>query len=270
MLWAMASNGTKVGLGFAAGFAAAKALEKIVGKDVPSERDKSAAGSAFQTETYNGIPVSPVAAEVIREMRETAYEKIHGPPPKTYTPEDVQRVFDPPVTPYANALRTLSPDLSARVDAIEKAPDLQTALHLVRDLPEVFQISETGSATIFELRIKRIDPDATPNNWVKTYATSVNLVAERGALHNTLRVQAVRHDSVRENYVLRRSPDSTDYDHVVNADFMSKFLSRNVDSAEKVAGNMEDHLTPAVLGQAVRELLTSGRPTRVEVQRPSF
>lgn len=252
----------EVGAGLALGYGAAKLIDNA-NRRADAEA-KMVEEAILYPETYNGRPMGALAAEVLREMQEDAYIKKHGPPKKTYTADDVKKVFDPPATPYPFKLGKLTPELEAKVEAIKSAPDLQAALHQIREIPELFKLSRSGEATIFELRLNRTDPDAIPNNWHRTYATSINLVASKGVLRNNLRLQSVQHDAIRTNNVLERGADQMGFDHAIRTDFLTGLISSGPVSAEMLAREMKGKLSPEVLGDAVKQLLVTGLPTRVD------
>jgi len=253
----------------AVGYGAAKVLENVATKREVAANKREAQLRQMEEEilfpeTYNGRPVGALEAEVIREMQEEARLKKYGPPKKTYTADDVKQVFDPPATAYPGALGKLSPELSAKLSAIASAPDLGAALHQAREISELFGVASGRAATVFELRLNRVDPDSIPNNWHKTYATSVQLVAERGITRNHFRLQAVQHDAVRENNTLRRGADVMAYDAAVKTDFVTGLISSKPASSEMLGQEMRGKLTPQVLAAALKQLLESGLPTRID------
>lgn len=259
----------EVAAGVAVGYGAAKVLENVATKREAAANKREAQLRQLQEEilfpeTYNGRPVGALEAEVIREMQEEAHLKKYGPPKKTYTAEDVKQVFDPPATAYPNALGKLSPELSAKLSAIASAPDLGAALQEARQISQLFGVASGREATVFELRLSRVDPDSIPNNWHKTYATSVQLVAERGVTRNHFRLQAVQHDALRRNNTLSRGDDIMAYDAAVKTDFVTGLISSKPASIEMLSKEMRGKLTPAVLAAALEKLLENGLPTRVD------
>lgn len=264
----MASDWLKVGAGAVAGIAVAKVITRAAENAAAAQdaAEKALEQEVLGADSFNGKPMGALAAQVMREMQEDAFRKENGPPKKNYTRADVQAVFDPPVTAYANALRKLTPELSAKVDAIAKAPNLEAALALVRELPEVFQISETGKTDIFQLRLNRIDPDDTQQDMDMTYAATMALVADKGALHDNLRLQVLQHHSIRSGNMLSRGADHLSYDEPVMTDLISRTFSTNGLTGERLGKELKNTLTPEVLAQAVRQVMTEGRPLRLDAR----
>lgn len=253
----------EVGAGVALGYGVARVVDHVKAKQ-ERRGGPTLEEMILFPDNYNGRPVGVLEGQVLREMEEERRRKNAPPPKKTYTAEDVKRVFDPPATAYPGALGTLSPALKSALAAIGAAPSLDEALERARQIPELFQVADQRSATVFELRLDRADPDSIPNFWHKTYATRLRLVAQRGFTRNHFRLQAVQQDAIRENNVLQRLPDLLAFDRVVRTDFLTGAIASKPVSPATLQSELRGELTPPVLAAALTQLLETGLPLRVD------
>ncbi|MFC1609940.1 hypothetical protein ACFL6C_03195 [Myxococcota bacterium] len=226
------------------------------------EKLKMAEEAILYPDTFQNKPIGAHAANVIRELKKERGHDANDRGPEQCSPEELEKIFYPPLKEYRGKVGPLSAKTQSTIDAIRSAGSMQEALKLTASIPELLAVSSGRSVLVFRLRLDRRDPNGIMGS-TKTYATNLDLVATSRLIGRELCLRVVHQDASRmPSEKPHREPNQTVSIRKIMGTGLLALGSKKA-SSQLVEQELRGTLTPSSLADAIEGLLTTGKITRV-------